>query len=41
MNEVKRNLTGLWDEKAINELTSPKEVWKYGNKVRLYREFIR
>ena len=41
MKETKRNLTGLWDETATNEITSIKEVWKYGNKVRLYREFIR
>jgi len=41
MKETKRNLTGLWDEKAINEITSTKEVWKWGSKIRLYREFIK
>ncbi|MFX0096787.1 MAG: hypothetical protein ACFE7E_03420 [Candidatus Hodarchaeota archaeon] len=41
MNKSKRGFAGLWDEKAIDQITSTKEVWKYSSRVRLYREFIR
>ncbi|MFX0067886.1 MAG: hypothetical protein ACFFA1_02325 [Promethearchaeota archaeon] len=41
MKEKRRKYSGLWDEKAINEITSTMGVWKYDNRVRLCREFIK